>query len=365
MAGVTVENVTVVAGHRSVLDGVSFEVPDAGLLVLVGPSGCGKTMLLRVIAGLTRPARGHVYIGGARMDAAAPGDRDIAMCFQTYALYPNMTVGENWAFPLRAVRMPEAEIRRRVTHMAQVLHMEPLLHRYPRELSGGQQQRVALGRALVRTPRLYLLDEPFGNLDAKLRVELRAVIKKLQMDRGITTVHVTHDQVEAQALGDRLVVLDRGVVQQVGTPEQVYEAPANLFVGGFVGSPRMNFIPAAPAAEDGRLLLQHPRFRLPLPPAKADAVRAASLPEGVVLGVRPEAIELSPVPAEGIPAQIYVLEPQSNELIVDLKFDGMILKARVQQDGLRFRPAVNQQVAMIFSPELVHVFDPRTGRRVA
>ena len=364
MASVTVEDVTVRFGGNTVLDSIGFEVDDGEFCVLVGPSGCGKTVTLRVIAGLTRPHRGRVYMDGRPVDHVPPGDRDVAMCFQTYALYPYMTVRENWTFPLRAARLPEDEIRRRVEMVTELLHMGPLMDRYPRELSGGQQQRVALGRALVRRPRVYLLDEPFGNLDAKLREEMRAKVKKLQMDLGITTIHVTHDQVEAQAMGDKIVVMDVGTIQQVGTPEEIYEEPANLFVAGFIGTPPMNFIECTLSRREEALIVRHPRFELPLPPAKAARIQEQGKEGSVILGVRPESIRLSPRPEEGIPAEVYVLEPQSNQLIVDLKFDDMILKAREVQERLGFEPRLNQPVAMWFDPERIHLFDKATGRRI-
>jgi multiple sugar transport system ATP-binding protein len=364
VATVKVEDVTVRFGSSTVLDAISFEVADGEFCVLVGPSGCGKTVALRVIAGLTRPTQGHVYLDGQRADDVPPGDRNVAMCFQTYALYPYMTVRENWAFPLRAARLPEDEIRRRVDAVTRLLYMEPLMDRYPRELSGGQQQRVALGRALVRRPRVYLLDEPFGNLDAKLRVEMRAELKKLQMILGITTIHVTHDQVEAQALGDKIVVMDMGTLQQVGTPEEIYEEPANLFVAGFVGIPRMNFIECTLGRRNGTLYVQHPRFELALPSARAAKVETQWREGPLIIGVRPESIRLSPKEGEGIPAEVYVLEPQSNEVIVDLKFDDLILKTRTIQDQLGFQPQINQRVYMTFDSELVHMFDKTTGRRI-
>lgn len=382
MASVKVENATVRFGHNVVLKEISFEVADGQLCVLVGPSGCGKTLTLRVIAGLTRPNKGHVYLDGTLVDDVPPSGRDIAMCFQTYALYPYMTVRENWTFPLRAANLSLVEIERRVGAVMKLLHMEPLMGRRPRELSGGQQQRVAIGRALVRRPRLYLLDEPFGNLDAKLRIEMRAELKKLQMDLGITTIHVTHDQVEAQALGDRLVVMDMGTIQQVGTPEEVYERPANLFVAGFIGTPRMNFIQCSLERRGDALIAIHPLFALPLPPDKTARIEQAAPHGPIILGIRPESIKLSQTRPlsrafgeareavinhaieAGIPTEIYVVEPQSNELIVDLLFGTEVLKMRGIRDRIGFVPQINQRVFMSFDPGAVHVFDSATGRRI-
>ncbi|RME44316.1 MAG: ABC transporter ATP-binding protein [Chloroflexi bacterium] len=366
MTEVRVEGVTVRFGDQVALDNVGFQVDDGEMCVIVGPSGCGKTLILRVVAGLTRPDAGHVYMDGQLMDNVPPRDRDVAMCFQTFALYPSMTVRENWTFPLRAASLPQDEIERRVSEVARLLDMEPLLERYPDQLSGGQQQRVAAGRALVRRPRLFLLDEPMGNLDAKIRVQMRVGIKKMQMDLGITTIYVTHDQIEAQAIGDKMVVMDIANVQQIGTPEEIYEKPANLYVAGFIGTPRMNFIDCELERRNGDLTIVHPRFRLRLPAETAGRVESQAESSQVVLGVRPENVEVSPTPTEdSIPAEVYVIEPQSNEVIVDLSFEDRILQARINRDQLTFQPELNQRVYMQFVPELVHVFDRRSGRRIS
>lgn len=360
MTRIDIESVSVRYGSRFVLEDVTFRVEDGELCVLVGPSGCGKTTLLRVIAGLTRPARGQIRFDGRPMNAVSPGERDIAMCFQTYALYPNMTVRENWAFPLRMERLPEPEIRRRIAEVAELLHMGPLLDRYPHQLSGGQQQRVALGRALVRRPRVYLLDEPMGNLDAKLRIELRAHLKRIQKERGITTIYVTHDQADAQALGDRMVVLHEGRVQQVGAPQEIYDRPDNLFVARFIGSPPMNLIPCELAYRDGRPCLIHPQFELPVPDLFLDVPPPA---RPVVLGVRPEALRICH-DGPGIPAEVYVIEPQGDEVILDLRIGDHLLKGRFPQESLGFRPQLNQRLAIIFDPKALRLFDPRTGLRI-
>lgn len=366
MTQVRIEDVTVRFGDLVALDDVDFQVDDGQMCVIVGPSGCGKTLILRVIAGLTRPDAGRVYMDSQPVDQVAPRDRDVAMCFQTFALYPSMTVRENWTFPLRAANLSRTDIDDRVQHVAELLDMGPLLDRYPDQLSGGQQQRVAVGRALVRRPRIYLLDEPMGNLDAKLRVQLRVGIKKMQMNLGITTVYVTHDQVEAQAVGDEMVVMDIATVQQIGTPEEIYEEPTNLYVAGFIGTPRMNFIDAALERHNGDLTAVHPRFRLTLPTETAKRVQRMGASDEVVLGIRPENVEISPTEiGESIPAEVYVLEPQSNELIVDLSFEDKILKARLDRDRLAFEPELNERVHMRFLPEMVHVFDRASGRRVS
>ena len=366
MAEIKVENLSVRFGRNVVLRDISFQVGDGELCVVVGPSGCGKTVLLRAVAGLNEPPEGHVYFDGMPMDSVSPSNRDVAMCFQTYALYPYMTVRQNWEFPLRAANLSDEEIQQRVEQVTALTHMEPLMDRYPRELSGGQQQRVALGRAMVRRPRVFLLDEPFGNLDAKLRVELRARVKRMQMDLGITTLHVTHDQLEAQAVGDKIAVMDMGTIQQVGTPEEIYEQPVNTFVAGFVGVPRINLIPCELKRDEGRLFFTHPAFTLPAPPDRVAAIEAGTTGNSVVLGIRPENVSVTASPAPGsVPAEVYVLEPQSDEIIVDLAIGDMILKSRSGQDEIGFEPQLNQTVYARFDSDFVHVFDGESQRRIA
>ncbi len=365
MAEVKVENISVRFGRNVVLRDINFQVADGEICVIVGPSGCGKTVLLRTVAGLGKPLAGHVYFDGKLMDNVTASDRDVAMCFQSYALYPYMTVRQNWEFPLRAINLAEKEIQQRVKQIMELTHMELLMDRYPRELSGGQQQRVALGRALVRRPRVFLLDEPFGNLDAKLRVELRATVKRMQIELGITTLHVTHDQVEAQAMGDKIVVMDMGTIQQVGTPEEIYEQPVNLFVAGFIGTPRMNLIPCELKRDGGQLFFVHPAFTLPVPPHRVAAIEAGTTDKNIVLGIRPENVSITASPVPGsIPTEVYVLEPQSNELIVDLALGDMILKSRADQDAIGFELRLNQTVYAKFDSDLIHVFDRESQQRI-
>ncbi|UCG11443.1 MAG: ABC transporter ATP-binding protein [Deltaproteobacteria bacterium] len=367
MTSIRLENVHVNFGKTEVLRDISLEVADGELCVIVGPSGCGKTVTLRAISGLTRPSRGHVYFDDNVIDHVAPGDRNVGMAFQTYALYPNMTVRENWEFPLRAAKRQEELIQERVGQVTGLLDMGPLLNRYPRELSGGQQQRVALGRALVRRPQVFLLDEPMGNLDAKLRVELRASLRKLQMDLGVTTVYVTHDQVDAQALGDKIVVMDVGSVQQVGTPEQIYETPANLFVAGFIGTPRMNFLDGTLKQENGNLVVEHPLFKMDLPEEVVGRLADNARDRKVVMGVRPESIGVSTHPGpQTIPGKIYVCEPQSNEVIIEIELEEEVhLKVRVGRDALGFEPYIDQLVQVQIDPDTLHFFDSVTGVRLS
>jgi multiple sugar transport system ATP-binding protein len=364
MSEIRLENVRVRYGKNVVLNDVSFTVPEGSLCVITGPSGCGKTTVLRVIAGLTKPERGMVYLGGKPALHILPGERDVAMCFQTFALYPHMTVRENWMFPLYAEKLSPQEMARRIEEVTRLLHMEFLLDRYPGQLSGGQQQRVALGRALVRRPRIYLLDEPLGNLDAKLRVEMRAEIRKIQETLGITTVYVTHDQTEAQAVADIMVVMDFGEVKQVGTPEEVYERPENLFVAGFIGTPRMNFFSLEVQENGGRVFLVSRAFSLPLDAHQGALLRRQGIPE-VILGVRPENVLCTLQPGSGsFPAVLEVVEPQSNEYILTLRREDVTFKARLRRDTLGFTPEVGQKVWVCFEENFWHLFDPRTERRL-
>ena len=292
MAAVDVRQVEKYFGSVQVLHGVSIDIPDGEFVVLVGPSGCGKSTLLRMIAGLEEISRGEIAIGGRVVNNVPPKDRDIAMVFQNYALYPHMTVKENMAFSLKLARAPKAVLEERVGKAAQILGLGQLLDRYPRQLSGGQRQRVAMGRAIVRDPQVFLFDEPLSNLDAKLRVQMRTEIKELHQRLKTTSVYVTHDQIEAMTMADRIVVLQLGHVEQVGAPLDLYDRPANLFVAGFIGSPAMNFIDATPAAggRPGR------RGRDGRHAAAGLARRQRPVPgqdgQPVVYGIRPEHLEL-------------------------------------------------------------------------
>jgi multiple sugar transport system ATP-binding protein len=352
-------------GDTHAVDHIDLTVEDGELCVLLGPSGCGKTSTLRMIAGFVRPADGEVYVDGDPISHLYPGDRNIAMVFQSYALYPHKTARDHFAFPLVPAGMSQAEIRRRVEETADFLEMHDLLDRYPSELSAGQQQRVAIGRALIRRPQLFLLDEPLNNLDERLRAEMRGNLRRLQQDLQITTVYVTHDQVEAQALADKVVVMDMGHIRQVGTPQEVYRYPADLFVAGFIGTPPMNFIDCHLERTDGQAILRNSRFSLV--PKTSLAERLESMPDGkeLILGVRPEHIHVTPEEKEdAIPAEVYVLEPQSNELILDLKMGERILKARDDKKELGFRPEIGQRVWMKFVHDAIHVFDKETKERL-
>ena len=348
-------------GHVGVAE-ASFEIADGELLVLVGPSGCGKTTLLRMIAGLESISGGTLRIGERVVNEVAPKDRDIAMVFQNYALYPHMTVAENLGFGLKLRGQPKAEIDRRVAEAAKMLELEARLHARPAALSGGQRQRVALGRAMVRQPAVFLLDEPLSNLDARLRLSMRVEIARLHRRFGTTTVYVTHDQVEAMTLGQRIVVFDQGTIQQIDTPMKLYERPANLFVAGFLGSPAMNLLRGVLHAADG-LALVTTSGTVPLgAPPQMDALDGWRDRE-VILGLRPE--DLHPLaagdPAVALEARLEVLEPVGNEVILNLCLGDLALVARTPP-GITCAPG--ETVRLGIAAQRLHFFDPRDGTRI-
>ncbi len=346
-------------GHVGVA-GASFEIADGELLVLVGPSGCGKTTLLRMIAGLESISAGTLSIDGRVVNAVAPKDRDIAMVFQNYALYPHMTVAENLGFGLKLRGHKQAEIDRRVAAAAQTLELESRLAARPAALSGGQRQRVALGRALVREPRVFLLDEPLSNLDAKLRLSMRVEIARLHRQLGATMVYVTHDQIEAMTLGQRIVVLDGGVIQQIDTPMALYDTPANLFVAGFVGSPAMNQLRGTLHHERGwTLVTAHGVVALGQPP-QAGAWQPWRDRE-VVLGIRPEHLQPQEAGAAALHARLEVLEPVGNEVFLNLRYGEQALVARVAPRAL---PAPGRTLALGLAAERLHLFDAVSGARI-
>jgi multiple sugar transport system ATP-binding protein len=363
---IRLENIELRYGGKNVLDNINVSVGDGELCTLVGPSGCGKSLVLRIIAGLVKPSRGTVYFDGRPVTNVAPGDRDIAMVFQRFALYPYMTVRDNWAFPLRAANLSSQEVDARIRATSTLLQMEVLLNRRPTQLSGGQQQRAALGRALVRRPALYLWDEPLGAQDAKRRVELRTDLKKLQMDTDVTTVCVTSDQIEAQALGDKVVVMDVGTIQQVGTPEAIYDRPANLYVAGFVGSPPMNFFDGTLQRNNEQLVFCHSHFEIVLPLAIASRLEAAAVERPVVLGIRPEhvAVRAQEQPA-AIAAPVYVAEPESNQVLIDFRLGNQIVRTRCDREDMDCEPCVDQKAYLVLDPDALHLFDKATGRRIS
>lgn len=383
--------------HRanvSVLRAINLNIEDGEFMVLVGPSGCGKSTLLRLIAGLEELTGGNIWVGDHVVNDLPPKERDIAMVFQNYALYPHMTVYDNLAFGLRRTRMGGVEtnhpasgmpiwaenllietsrklpkglryvsrreraIDQQVRQVAQILQIEALLNRLPKQLSGGQKQRVALGRAMARNPQVFLMDEPLSNLDAKLRAETRAQIVKLQRQLGTTTIYVTHDQTEAMTMGDRITVLNAGQIQQIGTPLELYNYPANRFVAEFIGSPPMNFLPVQFKAP---LLVTHPQFRLTLP-AIWESVLQKYDGQALLLGIRPEHLSVSPPAPKNLPVQVELVEALGSETHLSVSLVGaqptQLLQARIEPD----RPvAMGEEIWLTIAPDKIHLFEADTG----
>jgi multiple sugar transport system ATP-binding protein len=350
LAGVSIQKVEKAFGTVRVIHGIDIEIEDGAFVVLVGPSGCGKSTLLRLIAGLEDVTKGAILIGDTEVNDMAPKDRDIAMVFQNYGLYPHMTVAQNMGFALKLARVDKAEIARRVRNAADILNLDALLDRYPRQLSGGQRQRVAMGRAIVRNPQVFLFDEPLSNLDAKLRVQMRAEIKQLHQRLKVTTVYVTHDQIEAMTMADIIVVMHDGVVKQAGSPLELYDRPNNLFVAGFIGSPAMNFLDAD--ARDGKLTF-HNGQSLDLP-------EGANVAPGqrVRVGLRPEDLVIAET---GLSATISVVEPTGAEIHVGARM-GDVPMTIVLRERHALRPDDTLTVAPL--PGRLHLFDPTTEARL-
>ncbi len=350
MAEVALEHVNKSWGAFVGVRDFDLLIADREFLVLLGPSGCGKTTTMRMIAGLEDPSSGAIRIGGRVVNELEPKDRDVAMVFQGYGLYPTMTVYENIRFPLKVRKVPAAEHDARVRKAAEMVELGPYLERLPRELSGGQRQRVALARAIVRQPTVFLMDEPLSNLDAKLRVSTRAQIKHLQHDLAVTTVYVTHDQIEAMTLADRVVVMDRGVIQQVGSPTEIYDRPANAFVASFIGSPAMNLLDGD--VEGG--VFQGENIRIPGLGASASA---ASLR----LGFRAEDAVLGDPSASPISAPVYAFEMLGDATMVTVRAGGALVAVRAPKE---FRTEIGEPVGIQVAPRHCHVFDRASGTRV-
>jgi multiple sugar transport system ATP-binding protein len=351
MASLQIVDVRKAYGSTQVIHGVDIAIDDGEFVILVGPSGCGKSTLLRMIAGLENISGGEIRIGPRVVNDVAPKDRDIAMVFQNYALYPHMTVADNMAFSMKLKKASKSEIEERVSKAADILGLTKLLDRYPRQLSGGQRQRVAMGRAIVRDPQVFLFDEPLSNLDAKLRVQMRTEIKQLHQRLKTTTVYVTHDQIEAMTMADKIVVMHDGIVEQMGAPLDLYDRPANLFVASFIGSPSMNFLKGH---------LQHGHFvsnsGITLPVANAPA---GSNGKPIVYGIRPEHFILDG--SNGLPAEVAVVEPTGSETQVYAKFGGSEIVG-VFRERINAQPG--QQIRVTPDPNLVHLFDEQTGKRI-
>jgi multiple sugar transport system ATP-binding protein len=363
MAQVNLENVWKQFDSVVAVRDVSLTINDKEFVVLVGPSGCGKSTTLRMVAGLEEITKGTIKIGDRVVNDVPPKDRDIAMVFQNYALYPHMSVYDNMAFGLKLRKFPKQEIQQRVQDAAVLLGIQELLQRKPRALSGGQRQRVAVGRAIVRKPQVFLFDEPLSNLDAKWRVAMRAELKKLHERLQATVIYVTHDQVEAMTMGDRIVIMKDGLIHQVGAPLEVYAHPQNQFVAGFIGSPSMNFIPCSVSSKDGQLFFTNPGLNLVVPSSRAKAL-AAYAGKPVTMGVRPEELrEATPQdPANTVfDAMVEVVEPIGHEIYLDVKAGPVELIARVSPDT----PAkVGQKIKLAATVEKLHAFDPQTEKAI-
>jgi multiple sugar transport system ATP-binding protein len=362
MAGVTLKNLTKAFKDVVAVNDLNLDIIDKEFMVLVGPSGCGKTTALRMVAGLEEATDGEIYIGDRLVNDVSPKDRDIAMVFQNYALYPHMSVYDNMAFGLKLRKVPREEIRKRVDDVAKMLGLDALLHRKPKQLSGGQRQRVALGRAIVREPKVFLMDEPLSNLDAKLRVQTRAELIKLHRRLGITTVYVTHDQVEAMTMGDRIAVMSDGLLQQVDTPLNLYNHPTNRFVAGFIGSPAMNFIEMRVERAGDETTLTTAGLKLTAPKDKAEAL-AAYIGKTVIFGIRPEDVmdrSLSAVPAaDGNTANavVDVIEMMGDRSYLELDFGAFSWIANVESET---QAKDEQPLDLVLDMEKSHAFDPQT-----
>ena len=346
-------------GFEAVKD-FNLEIEDQEFIIFVGPSGCGKSTTLRMIAGLEEITTGDLFIDGKRMNEVEPKDRDIAMVFQNYALYPHMTVFDNMAFGLKLRKVPKEEIEQKVLEAAKILDLEQLLDRRPKALSGGQRQRVAMGRAIVRNPKVFLMDEPLSNLDAKLRVQMRAEIASLHQRLGATIIYVTHDQTEAMTLGTRIVVLKDGVIQQVDTPKKLYNEPQNLFVAGFIGSPQMNFIDAVCKVHGEEVRLEFGDFSIVLPPQKANKlIDGGYADKTVVMGIRPDDIDDSQIQIETygdtvIEADVTGYELLGSEVLLYYTVAGVNMTARVDA---RTTAKIGDHIRLALDPEKIHVFD--------
>ena len=351
------ENIVKLFGSVAAINDVTVEFKDGDLTVLVGPSGCGKTTLLRTVAGLEDPTSGNIFIGDRRVNDVPPWRRNTAMVFQNYALYPHMTVFDNIAYPLRSRGEPKRDIKPRVEHTAAMLGLGELLRRKPRELSGGQMQRVAVGRAIVRRPGVFLMDEPLSNLDAKLRVEMRAELKRLQEDLGVTTIYVTHDQAEAMTMADTLIVMRNGIILQSGVPQVLYDTPHSIFVAGFIGSPPMNFLPCT--YDSSANCLAGDSFTYPVPPRLRPVLETPQQRQ-VMLGIRPEDLIVNMAPDPGdMPARVYMSEPLGRENLLTLQVGGAMLRVLAPPE---IQVGLDQMVGLTFPDNRVHIFDSASER---
>ena len=340
----------------------NLEIADKEFIVLVGPSGCGKSTTLRMIAGLEEISGGELYIDGKYMNDTAPKDRDIAMVFQNYALYPHMTVRENMAFSLKLKKVPKDEINRKVEEAAEILDITQYLDRKPKALSGGQRQRVAIGRAIVRNPKVFLMDEPLSNLDAKLRNQMRAEIIKLRQRIDTTFVYVTHDQTEAMTLGDRIVIMKDGIIQQIGTPQEVFDHPSNLFVAGFIGTPQMNFFDAKLTKKEDKYFVELGGVCVELSPDKQERLKAKQVaPQNVTLGIRPDHIALA---ESGIKGRVDVSEMMGSSVHLHISAEGKDVIVIVPTNGEVAKYKMGDEVCLSFEGNIAHVFSKETEKNL-
>ena len=365
MAKVTYKNVVKKFGDVTAVNNISFDVADKEFLVLVGPSGCGKTTALRLLAGLEEITDGEISIGDRVVNEVAPKDRDIAMVFQSYALYPHLSVFDNLAFGLKLRKTPKNEIKQRVQEAAEILGIEDLLKRKPRQLSGGQRQRVAVGRAIVREPKVFLFDEPLSNLDAKLRVQMRAEISKLHQRLQSTFIYVTHDQVEAMTMASRIAVIDKGLLQQIDTPQNLYDKPDNLFVASFIGSPSMNLFPATLREENGNLLVDAGSLTFHIPSEKSAPYRG-HVGKKIVFGIRPEDIHdpkfvPTDIETQNLSAKVEVTELMGNEIFMHFISGAHNFIARIDPRSML---RVSEQVEVAFDTNNFHIFDAKTEKAI-
>jgi len=357
MSNVLLRNVVKMYGDVVAVDNVSFEVLDGEFVALVGPSGCGKTTTLNLVAGLIELTDGEIFLGDKQITDLDPKDRDLAMVFQNYALYPNKSVAENLAFPLKMRKQSKADIKTQVERTAKLLSIDHLLERRPRELSGGQQQRVALGRAMVRNPRAFLMDEPLSNLDAKLRVQMRAELKRFHQELGATILYVTHDQLEAVTMADKIAVMNLGVLQQYAAPDEIFNHPVNAFVAGFIGSPAMNLIPGTVRQDGERVeIIGKANWALPLNPLRAGQALQSS--GDVLVGIRHSQVRLHRAAAPGsLPTTIYTVEPTGDFTFVHLRLGEHLIVATAPAD---FRAEPDDPIWVEFDQDQLHLFDAKT-----
>ncbi|MEW5721926.1 MAG: ABC transporter ATP-binding protein [Thermodesulfobacteriota bacterium] len=364
MAETRIENLCKNFGDVQAVVNLNLTIKDKEMVCFLGPSGCGKTTSLRMVAGLERPTSGKIFIGGKEVTDLAPRERDISMVFENYALYPQMTVFENIAFPLRVKAVAWETINKKVAEAARILEIEDLLKRNINQLSGGQKQRVAMGRAIVRNPSVFLMDEPISHLDAKLRAHMRGEIKRLQKDLATTMIYVTHDQLEAMSMADRIAVMNLGYLQQLGTPGEIFNNPVNEFVAGFIGDPPINFVECRFTERGGKSYLENGEFSLELPEPKAAQIKKQAKGAALKIGVRPTHFTLHYEKPEkvSLPAEVYISEPLGEVQIIDLTFRKQILKLVTGPD---IKVSIGQSVWLSFNLDRAHIFDQETGMKIA